>query len=435
MAREKARKAGSMVDTLRLKLPLLDAAQAQKHITHNQALNMLDLLVQISVKNKDLSDPPATAHEGDTYIVGESAMNDWAGREKHIAHYRDGGWIFQAPLEGQLAYIENEAGLFVFAQGSWGAALSGVSNSLPDGGVRHDILVKQSGENGDAVWQNHSSSLGINTTPDNTNRLSAKSDAVLFSHDDVTPGSGDVRVNVNKAAVGGNASIVFQNSFSGRAEFGLTGDDNFHIKVSPDGTVWHDALVLDKDTGNVFADKPLRLKGFATASLPDATQLQGGLVYDTDADMPKWSDGALWQSFATADQSGAQIKALYEAEADTNVFSDADKAKLNHISVTSAVNLHSDFQPRHTTLSNIAATTWAEGDLLTVNHSGAVTRLAKGINGQVLSLVSGAPAWVNENSGGGSGVLVIQQSILSETAIAPGTLAGTVVGATQIGII
>lgn len=42
---------------------------------------------------------------------------------------------------------------------------------------------------------------------------------------------------------------------------------------------------------------------------------------------------------ATADQTGAEIKALYEAEADTNAFTDAEKDKVGHLSVTQAVDL------------------------------------------------------------------------------------------------
>lgn len=38
-----------MVDTARLSLPLMDAAQAQKHVTHNDALVRLDAITHLSV--------------------------------------------------------------------------------------------------------------------------------------------------------------------------------------------------------------------------------------------------------------------------------------------------------------------------------------------------------------------------------------------------
>jgi hypothetical protein len=88
--------------------------------------------------------------------------------------------------------------------------------------------------------------LGINTTADATNKLAVKSSAVLF--DNVGAGS---QVKVNKAAAGDTASHLFQTGYSGRAEFGLTGDDDFHLKVSADGSTWKEGLKVDKTTGVV----------------------------------------------------------------------------------------------------------------------------------------------------------------------------------------
>ncbi|HHN73529.1 MAG TPA: DUF2793 domain-containing protein, partial [Thermopetrobacter sp.] len=52
-----------------LALPLLSAAQAQKHVTVNDALSRLDGLVQLSVKDRNLAAPPASPVDGDRYIV------------------------------------------------------------------------------------------------------------------------------------------------------------------------------------------------------------------------------------------------------------------------------------------------------------------------------------------------------------------------------
>ena len=94
--------------------------------------------------------------------------------------------------------------------------------------------------------------FGVNASADATNRLSVKSDAILFSHDDVTPGNDDCIVKVNKKAAADTGSVVFQTNASGRAEFGLTGDDDFHVKVSPDNfSTTYEAIVIDKDNGNV----------------------------------------------------------------------------------------------------------------------------------------------------------------------------------------
>jgi len=135
--------------------------------------------------------------------------------------------VFHAPTEGWLAFVQDESTFLFFDGTSWqnlSAAITALQNLLK---------------------------LGINTTADDTNRLAVKSDAVLFSHDDVTPGTGDVRFKVNKAGATNTASLLFQDNFSGRAEMGLIGDDDFALKVSPDGNVWRNGLILDRNTGVV----------------------------------------------------------------------------------------------------------------------------------------------------------------------------------------
>ena len=47
--------------TTHLLLPYILAAQAQKHVTHNEALRILDGLVQLSVLDRDLTAPPGSA--------------------------------------------------------------------------------------------------------------------------------------------------------------------------------------------------------------------------------------------------------------------------------------------------------------------------------------------------------------------------------------
>ncbi len=94
--------------------------------------------------------------------------------------------------------------------------------------------------------------LGVNTTADTTNKLAVQSNAVLLT--DLATGSGgtgDIRATLSKQASGNTASIVFQDNFSGRAEIGLTGDDNFHFKVSPDGSTFHDGLDINASDGSV----------------------------------------------------------------------------------------------------------------------------------------------------------------------------------------
>ncbi len=118
-----------MSESARLRLPFLAAAQAQKHVTHNEALVALDTLVQLSVLDKDLDTPPAEPEEGDCYIVAATATGAWTGWENRIARYEDGDWRSFLPGAGGgagwLAFVQDEAALYVFDGTDWVAVGSG----------------------------------------------------------------------------------------------------------------------------------------------------------------------------------------------------------------------------------------------------------------------------------------------------------------------
>jgi hypothetical protein len=114
-----------MSDTTHLGLPYLEAAQAQKHVTVNEALRRLDALVQLSVKSRALAAPPASPTEGDRYIVAADASGAWSGEDGNVAAWTDGAWMVFKPDTGWRAWDEN-ADLFVFYNGaSWAAEPAG----------------------------------------------------------------------------------------------------------------------------------------------------------------------------------------------------------------------------------------------------------------------------------------------------------------------
>ena len=100
-----------MPDTLNLGLPLIAAAQAQKHVIHNNALLALDALLQCAVKDKDLGAPPASPADGDRYIVAASPTGAWAGKAGQVAAWQDGAWRFYPPKAGFIAFAVDELSL------------------------------------------------------------------------------------------------------------------------------------------------------------------------------------------------------------------------------------------------------------------------------------------------------------------------------------
>lgn len=108
-----------MDETPNLKLPYILAAQAQKHVTHNEAIRALDAIVQIGVLDRDLVAPPPSPSEGDRYIVASGATGDWSGKDDTIAAYQDGTWLFYVPSEGWVAWVADENLLCVWDGAVW----------------------------------------------------------------------------------------------------------------------------------------------------------------------------------------------------------------------------------------------------------------------------------------------------------------------------
>lgn len=108
-----------MTDTLHLALPMIAAAQAQKHVTYNEALRSLDALVMLSVLDRDLTAPPGSPAEGARYLVQATGTGAFAGRDGQIAHFRDGAWAFHSPRAGWIAHVADEDTLLVHDGSAW----------------------------------------------------------------------------------------------------------------------------------------------------------------------------------------------------------------------------------------------------------------------------------------------------------------------------
>jgi hypothetical protein len=222
-----------MSATSNLGLPYIDAGQAQKHVTHNEALRSLDTLVQLAVLDRDLSEPPESPAEGARWIVKAGASGAWSGHAGHVAAWQDGAWQFSVPVTGWVAYVADEEILVAWGGDSWNAVSAG------EGG-------------GDLSELQEVALLGIGTTADEINPLSARINNVLWAAKTVAEGGdGTLRYKMSKESEEKTLSLLFQDNFVGCAEIGLTGDDDFHFKVSPDGTNWLEAIRIDRANGKV----------------------------------------------------------------------------------------------------------------------------------------------------------------------------------------
>jgi len=214
--------------TPRLSLPYLAAGQAQKHVTVNEALGLLDALVQVAVESRTTAAQPLDPDDGEAWVLpaGRSGT-EWALHPVgSLVRHDAGAWVRLPSPEGTLAYVRDEATFAVRKDGGW-VALGAVIGELQN-------LTR----------------LGIGTTADAENPLAAKiGKALLTARPVAEGGDGDLRVVLNKEAPADVLSLLLQSGWSGRAELGLVGSDDLTLKVSADGTAWATAFSVDRATG------------------------------------------------------------------------------------------------------------------------------------------------------------------------------------------
>ena len=528
-----------------LGLPFIDAAQAQKHVTHNDALRILDVLVQPAVVSRTVTAPPATPAEGDRYIVPAGATGAWAGQTGKVVVFQDATWVFLTGKAGWVAWVVAEGTLAIFDGSAWiGSAMGGsaivstINTALGGtgwqlGGLHTHIIADVTGlqaaldakaplaspaltgtptaptasagtnttqiastafvtaaisAGGGAVTSvagrtgavtlaaadisglgtlatassvnlttqatgtlqaaqepahtgdvtNTAGSLaltvaanavtnakaaqmpantlkgnntgaaanaadltatqaksllaiavadvtgaaplaspaltgtptaptasagtnttqiattayadaglsgkvaasggalqnaalvGVNATADTTNKLAVASAAVLFNN----IGNG-VQLKVNKNAATDTASLLYQDGFSGRAEIGLTGDDNFHFKVSADGSTFKDAIQLDRTSGlgTVFGD-PTAALGIATKQYVDA---HSGGVAVSEVEIDFGAAAVRSRKFSITDAAvtaASKLIALQSGKAATGRSADENEMDILHFAAT-----------------------------------------------------------------------------------------------------
>lgn len=247
--------------TPRLKLPYIAPSQAQKHVTHNEALRMLDALVQATVSTRTTHMPPAQPQEGEAHIVPAGAGGEWGDKEGAIAAYQDGAWTYLQPQAGWRVWVTGEAVLCIHDGVEWLSLQEAYPISRLD-------------------------ALGVNTDASEPNRLAVSGAASLFDH-----AGGGHQLKINRSAAGHAGSLLFQTAYSGRAEIGLPGDDNWRLKVSENGTVWHEAISVDRRSGGVsvrFLDSHQVIVGYEQVGVVQPPS-SGGIVFFSivDAQFPQ----------------------------------------------------------------------------------------------------------------------------------------------------
>ncbi|MEJ0062413.1 MAG: DUF2793 domain-containing protein [Alphaproteobacteria bacterium] len=107
-----------MTNTPNLAMAYIAAGQAQKEVTHNDALNDLDALAKLSVIDRTTNAPPGSPATGDAYIIGSSPTGAWSGFAGKVAAWY-AGWKIKTPLAGWTAWVRAENRMLYHTGSAW----------------------------------------------------------------------------------------------------------------------------------------------------------------------------------------------------------------------------------------------------------------------------------------------------------------------------
>lgn len=201
-------------------------SQAQKHVTHNEAIQTLDIVTQLAVLAIYKSAPDALPERGACYILSSDPSGDWAGYPNQIATYENPGWIFITPQAGWTAYDLQTQRHYIFDGTNWAA-----QTTTQLGNIEHFAL-----------------GTGISDDAPFTAKLNTALWQAVSAEDG---GTGSFVHISDKSSERDDLGQILQSGGQTRAVIGLFGSDDFRISVSPDSENFYDAMRVSRHTGAI----------------------------------------------------------------------------------------------------------------------------------------------------------------------------------------
>lgn len=110
------------MSTPNMGIPEMPQNSMQPSVPFNDAMQLIDALMQLAPQDKDLAAPPVTisADVGKTWIIPASPTGAWAGRATQVALCTGVGlWRYFTPKAGWRAFVQDEAADYRFVSGAW----------------------------------------------------------------------------------------------------------------------------------------------------------------------------------------------------------------------------------------------------------------------------------------------------------------------------
>ncbi|MFP4104809.1 MAG: DUF2793 domain-containing protein, partial [Phycisphaerae bacterium] len=100
-------------------MPEISESQANKYLTHNEALRRIEAL-SFRALSRTTTDQPSSPDAGDVYILPDDATgDDWNGEDGNVAYYDGSVWNFITPFEGLSLWISDDDEIRTYDGSEW----------------------------------------------------------------------------------------------------------------------------------------------------------------------------------------------------------------------------------------------------------------------------------------------------------------------------
>jgi hypothetical protein len=187
----------------------LGSTQVERSVTVNETTATLESGAKLfTAKSIGDNTPAVSPASGDQYVLGSSPTGVWTGKAKYVAKFYNSAWIFIPPIEGMLAYAQDDDAYYFYNGSAWAlfAGAGGAGDVVgPSSAVNNNIALF------DTTTGKLIKDSGVAISTDGT--LASNSDAKLSTEKAVKTYIDGLAVNLGKrgrvrAATTANITIL-----------------------------------------------------------------------------------------------------------------------------------------------------------------------------------------------------------------------------------